>query len=127
MHGVCGSKNSLKGYFLHSFSIKMIKNTSTETFWLSIAFLKVFTFGAFLTNSDNLIHTGGILLESENFLILARNLSIEFLVRVVLENLKKVCYFRIVSIINDLVICIKSPLTLLAFNEISDTARNLPA
>ena len=42
---------------------------STKTFWLSIAFLKVFTFGAFLTNSDNLFRTGDTVLDNENYLM----------------------------------------------------------
>ena len=71
---------------------------STKTFCLSIAFLKVFTFGAFLANSDNLFNTDGTLLQNENFLMLVQlqltyNLSTEFLVHVVLENLKKLDTF----------------------------------
>ena len=37
---------------------------------LLFIFLKVFTFGAFLTNSGNFFHTGGTLLENEKFLML---------------------------------------------------------
>ena len=79
----------------------------TKTFCLLIAFLKVFTFGAFLTNSGNLFHTGGTLLEYKNFSYVSMAVvNTQLVCRISstcsTRKLKNVRYFRIV-IINDLV------------------------